>query len=202
MKNFFILLALFSSLTCYGQKLYKGNLLLENGSKVEGMIKIPTEYDKKVTIKKEGESKKEKIASDQIKKITLDFNGEQIYFVRESVENTFGKKVGPFWYQMLIEGYASLYVGGGHVYSNHKTGANVSDVSYYAKRPNEEIMSVIGVYFKGAFTVGKNTSFRISAAKYFEDSPEILAKINNKEYGLDDVAKLIEDYNNWKKSKK
>ncbi|MDR0659415.1 MAG: hypothetical protein LBG19_01150 [Prevotellaceae bacterium] len=61
----------------------------------------------------------------------------------------------------------------------------------YCMRPGESEATLL--FIEGG--VGMEAQFRKVAAEYFGDYPELVKKIEDKEYKREDIVEIIEDYN-------
>lgn len=76
---------------------------------------------------------------------------------------------------------------------------NVNDITFYAIRANEEAASYLGMYFtSGAMGINVNNTFRKLTSSYFADYPELVQRIENKEFKILEVPAVITAYNEWK----
>lgn len=105
------------------------------------------------------------------------------------------KRISNFgWYQVVERGVATLYVNGttmqGSI-SNPNSSAGFLD--YYVMRKGEPAAKMIA-NISGA---NNNQTFRAKAPLYFQDYPDLAAKIKSKEYTWKDLVPVVQQYNKW-----
>jgi hypothetical protein len=71
-------------------------------------------------------------------------------------------------------------------------------LDYYCIRDGEVAAKLI-CQVSGA---NNNQTFRAKAPLYFEDYPELAAKIESKEYTWRDLVPVVQEYNKWAANKK
>jgi len=154
-------------------------------------------YTEKILYKASLKNKPIKIDADELSKAVYKFdNGNERTFVRlKTYKGTQQKNIKrPYWYEMIIDGYVSLYsvpikVGSTNPYSCITNITELED--YYCKRPGESAATKIA-------SSGNNTIFKKQAQSYFSDCEELTTKIKNKEYKWKDLEEVIGIYNDWK----
>jgi hypothetical protein len=103
------------------------------------------------------------------------------------------------WYQVVERGIATLFVRGttmqGSVYNQN---SKASFLDYYVIRSGEPAAKMIA----NVAGANSNQTFRAKAPLYFEDYPELAAKIKSKEYTWKDLLPVIKEYNKWAAEKK
>ncbi|MBJ6118883.1 hypothetical protein JAO76_11805 [Pontibacter sp. BT310] len=129
---------------------------------------------------------KEKISSDGLSRIVFpQKDGEPALYESVYLKTITGKKSKePAWLQKLMDGPATLYCGGARMsFQQGSFTHNVTDISFYAIRANEEAASSLSVYFtSGAVGININNTFRKLASAYFADYPELVKRIEAKEF--------------------
>lgn len=182
--------------------------------KINGIVKFPGFASKKVKIKV-GESN-EKYASKDLDSIQIfDANKKLSYTFVWTKTKVYKKKGTEFkiikenWICKIIEGKASLYLGGEDYgikevkVKNEETNEKIKepkmevvskDVNHYLKRSNEDYPVLVSISSNG-FSAGFNVFFKEYGVYYFSDSPEIANKIQDKEYKYSDIEKVVNLYN-------
>lgn len=182
--------------------------------KISGLVKFPGSADKKVKIKVGEEN--EKYASKDLDSIQIfDGNKKLSYTFVWTKTKVYKKKGTEFkiidenWICKMIEGKASLYIGGEEYgikevkVDDEKTKEKVKeekmkvvsrDVNHYLKRSNEDYPVLVSMS-SNALSAGYNAFFREYGVYYFKDNPEIAKKIEDKEYKYDDIEKVVALYN-------
>jgi len=182
--------------------------------KISGIVKFPGFADKKVKIKVGEEN--EKFASKDLDSIQIfDANKKLWYTFVWTKTKVYKKKGTEFkiidenWICKMIEGKASLYMGGEQYgikevkVEDEKTKEKVKEekmkvvtkeVYHYLKRSNEDYPVLVSMS-SNALSAGYNAFFREYGVYYFKDSPEIAKKIEDKEYKYDDIEKVVTLYN-------
>lgn len=176
-------------------------ITFENGKTMKGFGKLAVKSSTGLIFLKFRKTKKD----NPIKFIFSDFKNVQIYdnhkitsylYVNVKDENE------PKVLEEVAAGNVSLYK---HVYqkqnpgfsgasfgsmgSGFSIGTNYIISNYYVKKGNEPV----------AFHLGSNQSFsknfKKEAADYFSDCPELVARIESKEFKILDLAEIIKFYN-------
>src|SRR5690606_15019144 len=209
MKYFLTLLVVIAS-TSFAHCQYdwsKGELVLKNGTSLNGLIKLPTVSKdliaingrEKVRFKTNKKSKTEKYDETQVKQIIFrPSDTETAYFEYVPISKN---KHGIF--KVITRGNATLYgktvsttssapmyMGGptGGVHPTHYMYSFNDYNEFYVMRENEAIASPL-------ITVRISRSFKNRAIEYFADCPAIVSKLEEKEYRKEDIKEMIEDYN-------
>jgi hypothetical protein len=186
----------------------------KNKQKISGIVRFPGFADKKVKIKVGEEN--EKYASKDLDSIQIfDANKKLSYTFVWTKTKVYKKKGTEFkiidenWICKMIEGKASLYIGGEEYgikevkvedekikekVKEEKMKVVSKDVNHYLKRSNEDYPVLVSMS-SNALSAGYNAFFREYGVYYFKDSPEIAKKIEDKEYKYDDIEKVVALYN-------
>jgi hypothetical protein len=194
----FTLVFLLFSTVSYSQKWSNCEISLQSDSTLKGFCIEPKMKDKIVkfkTLQTDKEIKKvnsAKIHSIKVNDLTL---LERVQTLKRNgnkkQENT------KFWLKSLRKGYASLYVG--------EVNANgITTTIWYMLKQNDTAAFYITMKYSGgmAMTVGANKEFRKNVIKCLYDYPELINRIENKEFNLDQISEVIGIYNTWKESQK
>ena len=208
-RSLLLLLSLSTCLTALAQKGFvEAKVTLKDGTIKKGLIKpMKTGSEKTLDYLANKEAEKEKIPTEQIEEYSIiDENGSARYVKRKEYNYTKTKvKPTAFWVQELVQGEASLYVSytpDSRIYTNNGMAHGMpSDITFYGMKKGDEAMTLIGVYFTGAFNLNANSSFRNQAAKFFEDEQKIVERIKNEEFKLVESVRLFEAYNELKGGK-
>lgn len=187
----------------YAEKYDNGKIIFTDGKSRTGLVET-TMGDAFVRFKSSKDSEPEKIESEKIKTIIYledDKKTTEVEYDRIKVYLGWGqKRISDFgWYQVVERGFATLYVKGttmqGSVYNpNSKAGF----LDYFVMRNGEPAAKMIA-NIAGA---NNNQTFRAKAPLYFQDYPELAAKIKSKEYTWKDLLPVIKEYNTWASKKK
>ncbi len=207
MKKALLLVWLLSSVVVYGEQFHPAKLVFTNGKTSNSLVKIPASGgDKYILIKASESAGKEKISSEELSKITFTpKDSDPVEYVREYTAVNGRQSKNPLWLQVVEKGPVTLYALGSSMMTSRggSFGHQVSDVTFYAKRANEQAATFVGQYFtQGAMSLNAGQLFRKHAGTYFADCATLAAKIENKEYKVTDMLAVVNDYNRWKKGKK
>ena len=210
MKNVLILILLFTSTYSMAQY-FEAELLMANGETMTGFAKLPSNgvLDTNVEFKKTNKGKVQKLAHDDLSQIIYTSKtGSQYLFERNSAVHlfkSFGKvyekeKVNKHW-MLLIHRNASLnQYSLAQRYRLDKKGRMTSitggnsfwgTIYFLFKRSSEDKAYIVSG--KG-FT---NGMVRKAMAIYFEDLPEFVARINNKEFKKSSVNEVADAYDSY-----
>ncbi|MFP5470566.1 MAG: hypothetical protein ACLGGV_03145 [Bacteroidia bacterium] len=199
MKNLLITLSLILvTLTTFSQDYYPIEITYKDGTVKIGEAKFLVSLnDKKIFFKNNGE---EEILSDELKSITYKIDGRIVVFDR--LPTYYGlkhNKIGPeSWLEVKVKGFATLYIvkaAVSHMAGGSKTGGVFTD--FYCYREGEAAAKLISSVGDAA----NNSTFKLFAAKYFSDYPELSEKIKSKVYKYDQIIEVVEEYNKWKENK-
>lgn len=181
----------------YAQKYLPATLHYTNGHTAKMLLKAAPPEGKSVTAKADEKAKKEKIASELLTKIVFDVeDSDPVVYEQHSLDLA-GRIRDKQWVQVLVNGPTFLYGQGGSM-GMMRAGMphSVTDVTFYARRSTEVHASFLGVHItSGAMPIGYNKQFRKFAGKYFSDSPELLERIENKEFKVSEAIQLVQEYN-------
>lgn len=206
MKNLLFAFLLLLSVSSYAKKYYPATVFYTTGGKAT-MLVVSPEYlqENQVLVKSTEQAKAEKLDGTTIAKIIYQVeNSDPVTYLRERFIVMGKAKDSHMWVQELLCGHASLYVkGGGMVITRAGAPHNIEDVTFYAKRKGEEGITYLGEYIvSGAFNVGATALFIKHAKAYFGDCPQLVTKLENKHYKVQEALAVVEDYNKLKQSKK
>ena len=206
MKQILILLFIVP-FALFGQKYQKGTLLFKNGKTLTCLLKPPSSpTDKKIETKISEDADKISYRSEELKSvIVLTGDSTEYEFSWQPSKKLLSDGLDYGWLYVIAKGYATLY-GSSDGYKINKKGELIEigrssgfsspDFGFYTRRPGEEYVTLIGIYSPA--TVGLNNYFRKSSAKYFSDSPEIVKRINAKEFKIGDIRLVVMEYNDLK----
>lgn len=229
-KFFLVMCALFitSAASCQiviyrfglGQQKADAVIFKKDKQQVKGVVQFPDFEDKKVKIKV-GENNEKYDASvidsiqifDADKKLSYTFLWTKTKVYKK--KGTEFKVIKERWLCKTMSGKASLYLAGEEYgikevkIKDEETKEKVKEakmqvvskeVNHYLKRKNEDYPILVSVS-SNAFSAGYNAFFRNFGVYYFNDSPEIAKKIEDKEYKYDDIEKVVNLYNQKSKKK-
>lgn len=204
LRSFLLLTALLVSFTITAQKkgYVKAKVIFNDGTVKEGHIKpMKSAVDKSLIFMADEDSDKEKLPTADLKEFSiLDENGSHRYLKRKSY-NYKKTKINDteFWVQELVKGKAFLYASytpDSRIYTGQGAAHGMpGDITFYGMKEGDEAISVIGIHFVGAFNVNTNNTFRKLASDFFKNDPEILARIEGKEWKVVECVTLFEEYN-------
>jgi len=202
-KRISILIALMLILNGgFAEKFYLGSITKINGDILTGYVSIPKNSDDKtVDFKGSEKSKETEIRSDSIRLISIHTKGGTI----SSLERIQVTKKSKGFVILVIEGYANLYLSGEGIsvnkegafspYSSFISGKDLPTFNYLALRKDEKAATILAVTSSSPTVFGLNNTFRTFASKYFSDYPELVKRIDKKEFTHDDVEKVVRIYN-------
>lgn len=182
-------------------------ITLNDGQVKSGKIKHPYDLNKKIEIIL-ASGEKVKIDNLQVKQVTvnhenglsLTFQNVTYYASSLKLNNKISKK--PKLMLVVMKELLTIYFDNGVSYTNMSSNGLITSTNYnnyYALREGEEAAYLISGYVNGQ--VNPNAIFKMTAAKYFEDYPELSKKISDKVYKYSDIITVCIEYINWKKSK-
>ena len=203
-----------------GQQKADAIIFKKDKQNVSGILHFPDFEDKKVKIKV-GENNEKYDASlidsiqifDAEKKLSYTFLWTKTKVYKK--KGTEFKVIKERWLCKTMNGKASLYLGGEEYgiknvkVKDEETNEKIKEakmevvskeVNHYLKRKNEDYPILVSVS-SNAFSAGYNAFFRNYGVYYFNDSPEIAKKIDEKEYKYDDIEKVVNLYNQKPKKK-
>lgn len=186
----------------FAQKFYPGSITKINGEIINGYFSLPkSATDKDIDFKENEKSKEREIKSDSIHLISIHTKGGDA----SSLERIQVTKKEKGFAIVIIEGFANLYLAGEGIsvnkegkfspYSSFISGKDLPTFNYLALRKNEKVATVIAVTSPSPTVFGLNNTFRVFASKYFADYPELVKRIDKKEFTHDDVEKVVKIYN-------
>lgn len=197
--SFFILL--FLSQNLLGQDLFAsmepGTLIFKDGTQIDGLVKI---IGNSVKYRASKEEDKIKYDYTQLYRVFFkDSNRQDFLYEYVKLEN-YEK---PQLLNVIVEGYLMLYSNTQNYYNSGGMGFSMgmgggmyfgggggSSTSYYIKRPNESFATFFMVY--GSIPP---QSFKKVVRSYFADCPELVEKVNKKEFRKSDFMSVVEFYN-------
>jgi hypothetical protein len=194
------------STTIFAQDFQQATITFKDGKEKTGLVKASSVGTYNIIFKPTESGSKEKISSNELSRIVFpQKDAEPALYEPVYLLTITGKKSKePTWLQKLMDGPVSLYCSGGRM--SFQRGAfthNVNDITFYAIRKDEEAASNLGVYFtSGAMGININNNFRKLASAYFADYPELVKRIENKEFKILEVPAVITAYNEWKEGQK
>jgi hypothetical protein len=188
----------FTSLTSLADSYYDATVFFTNGKSRKGLIEstLGTDY---ILFKNSKDSKEEKIEASTVSRLIFSIKNETREFHILKVYLGWGQKriSDPMWLKVVEKGVATLYVN--HTTMTSQNGLNSAGFQdYYVIRSGEPAAKMIA----NVSSANNNQTFRAKAPLYFEDYPELAAKIKSKEYTWKDLATVIQEYNKWAAKKK
>lgn len=193
MKKILILFALFLSLTAHAATYYDATIVFTNGKSKTGLVESPFggEY---IFFKSSKDAQAEKIEASTVSKITFTIEKEKKEYHQLKVYLGWGQTriSEPMWLEVVVKGRATLYVNRTTMSSANKLNS-AGFLDYYCIRAGEPAAKMIA----NVSTMNNNQTFRAKAPLYFQDYPELAAKIKSKEYTWKDLIPVVEEYNKW-----
>ncbi|MDO4228411.1 MAG: hypothetical protein Q4C98_01225 [Capnocytophaga sp.] len=178
----------------------RGTIYKSDKTQIEGKITSPLSPQQgNIKIRTSGKNIKTK--SHEIDSIVFDNQAKTtiIYSPTISLSNYNNiKNKKPEWLEVVIKGEFLLYK---NTYLEHRKEYSKSTTQYYLKRKNEPFPALIGVKTNEPIPSTNDRSFNKNLEKYFSDQPEILQKIKEKEYNLNEMHLLVNKYNELVNSK-
>ena len=193
-KKLLLTIVLFS--TILGAQNQKATLYFRDGTKLKGLAKL-IRGGTEVKYRKDKKSKVIVYNSQKIDKITIRQSDIDVPYQYKIIK----KKSHPTLLEILKIGKVTLYrtvninyYGEFYPYgaAGPRTGGGYSRtvIYYYASKNNSDFVTRLG---KRGSLLSKN--FRKSIIKYFNDCPELVAKIKSKEFRKRDIVEIVEFYN-------
>ncbi len=179
-----------------------GTVYKKDGSKIEGLIKIPNKSSTKnvnIELNKKNKIKMKSTDIDSI--IIIPPNTTEEIFLTYTKTKAFPPfslkryiEAQNYWLRRIIKGEMSLY------YAKDVTRyqkAPVVVTNFYGYRKGDEYPKFLHQDEILLVSIGENATFRKYISKYFENDPEMLDKINTKEYKADlaGIMQMVTDYN-------
>ena len=202
-KRTSMLIALLMTLNFgFAQKYFPGSITKINGDTINGYIRIPKyAVDKTVDYRISEKSVERTIKSDSVHLIAIQTKKGAI----NTLERIPVSKKSKGFAILLIDGYANLYFAGEGISVNKEgeiavktsyyVGRDLPTFNYLALRKDEKVATTLAVWSPSPTVFGLNNTFRVFASKYFADYPELVKRIDNKEFSHDDVEKVVKIYN-------
>lgn len=193
MKNILALFIVLFSVTTYGAKYYDATVVLADGKSKTGLVESPFggQY---IFFKASKDAAIEKLDNASVTQIIFTIDGEKKEYHQLKVYLGWGQKriSDPMWLQVVEKGIATLYVN--QTTMSSANGLNKAGfLDYFVIRAGEPAAKMIA----NVSTMNNNQTFRAKAPLYFQDYPELAAKIESKEYTWKDLTTVVQEYNNW-----
>ncbi len=135
----------------------------------------------------EGEKKERKIYKDDIKQLVV---GTDVYHFL-SIHYKYSAGVETKIYQVLLEGPLTLYA---QTYVQTQTLSPGGQMSGTGEIYHEYFLKKKGIE---AIKEISRIGFKKNILKYVDHCDTLSLKIRNKEYGFDDLKKIVVEYNDW-----
>jgi hypothetical protein len=212
MKSILSLVIFIITITVQAHEFYTAKVLLLNGNVIEGQATLPDNVLLKTSIEIKENNITSTIESNDIYQILYVINGNNYFFERNNVgitQKAFEKhrtnySTGKEWYLVIFsDDSIKAYISSQYYYvdkekgiiSTHSfEGRNINfGTSYLLKRPNEDAPTVITM--EGI----SNSKFREWASSYFEETPELVTRINKKEFKNSRIEELALAYASYQK---
>jgi len=185
MRQIVIIALLLTGFNSYA-KYYPGTLLFENGKSREGFIEA--NLGDVVLFKGWMDAEPEEIPAAGIKTIWIKTNGghkmhEYHYLL---VDISSGRVSSRMWLKLVEKGTVTLFVYETIVQQNGSD--KVEPLYYYCLREGKQLAKLIATHSNNLLFISKATQF-------FADNPELVEKIESKEYTWKNVQELVQAYN-------
>jgi hypothetical protein len=199
MKHFLIsLVVLFLSFTSYADTWYEATVVFTNAKSKTGLVENTLGTDH-ILFKASKDAKEEKIESSSVSGVIFKIKDKSVEYHLRKVYLGWGQKriSDPMWLEVVEKGIATLYVAGSTMSS--RNGLNKAGFQdYYCIRAGEPAAKMIA----NISSMNNNQTFKAKAPLYFQDYPELAAKIKSKEYTWKDLTAVVQEYNKWVSKKK
>ncbi len=200
-----ILIILFFNNLGYSQKYFPGEVILKNGTKLTGLLYLPFVLNQKSIYYKSTEKAVErKIKSDSVNRLSMISDGGK---TNTLVNIVYSKRKKDNGFVLLVtEGFANLYFNGDNGISVDKhgdlipmatsvAGRSMPEFYYYIQCKDEQYPTLLAITSPSKTMFGQTRTFRKAAAEYFHDWPELVNRINDKEFTVNDIEKVVSLYN-------
>lgn len=198
MKSLIQFLLFFVSFNLVAADYQQAKIVFQDGKSRSGLA--DTDFGGKYLLfKTKKDSEAEKIEVETLSKIIYTIKEKTFEYHRHKVYLGWGQKriSDPTWLEVVERGNATLYVISTTMSSaNGLNKAGFQD--YYCLREGEPAAKLICQIA----SANNNQTFRAKAPLYFEDYPELAAKIKSKEYTWRDLVPVIQEYNKWASAQK
>lgn len=216
-KNLFLFILLLC-FTSYAAEKYKADVLFINGATANGYAELPSNKttDGAINLSESKNGKSTRYKFEDIDKIVYHTDsGNKFLFVRSKIRQVWKTKrktkerVRQFtqWHVLVSSTpYISMYYMGDKFYidDNDNIVAVATQNSFRMgtiivsfKRPEEELVTQIAIQVSGTFG-GQGKMFRQITAAYFSDVPELVQRIENKEFRVINYREVFEAYVQYK----
>lgn len=199
MKNLLLICILFLSVASYGAKYQDATVVFTDGKSKKGLVENPFGGEF-IFFKASEDATVEKLESSRIASITFTIKGEKKEYHQVKVYLGWGQKriSNIKWLEVVEKGIATLYVEGSRMSTGSNQLNSAGFLDYFVIRAGEPAAKMIA----NVSTMNNNQTFRAKAPQYFQDYPELAAKIESKEYTWKDLVPVIQEYNKWAAKKK
>jgi len=193
------------SVSAHSGRFSRAKLVYTDGSITEGVAMEPLyPQAKHITFRTHLKAEDKNIPSSVLSRVVYYEGADSIVFERlASIKMINRRKTKrPIWMIQLVEGYVSLYyfiyqnvhpIG----FSSHGTASHVSfgTLHYACIRKDEPAATIVSMSVIGGLSINNNGRFRSKAPSYFENYPELSAKIRRREYTYKDIVHVVNRYN-------
>jgi hypothetical protein len=199
MKKLLIIIFLFGSFAAHAGEFLEATLVFLDGKSKKGFVESPFGGNS-ISYKATKDAKEEKFDAATVSKIIFRNKEGDNEFQQLKVYLGWGQKriSEPMWLQVVEKGKATLLVNSTTMQSGANSLNTAGFLDYYCIRDGEVAAKLI-CQVSGA---NNNQTFRAKAPLYFEDYPELAAKIKSKEYTWRDLVPVVQEYNKRAGNKK
>jgi hypothetical protein len=200
----FLFLCFLSFLHTQAANYVPAKIYLRNGTVKSGLANLlNSNRDKTVKFKTGESSSDETILATDISSLIYSVGEEEYAF--EYLKNykfnnkTLAKET---WHLVMLKGFVTLYISG---FSDMKVKKadlifTFVETKYYTvRRKDEQVVTILVLqWLQGGVD---NNYFLKRAKDYFSDYPDLVEKLDKKEFSWEDVGKIVTLYNEWKDKK-
>ena len=202
-RAFFLFLFVSISSQVLAAKFIPAKLIFTDGKVLTGFATAPDKpTDRRIAFRATENGEKVIYDSELLKTIVLTYEDGVNEYDRLKTYNFSGKKlVDPVWLLVISRGYTTLYFAlkeGQTMMRSTGMSTAPADKYWLCMREGEEGASIV------SWVIGKinaNGTFKVKAAEYFKDYPQLAAKIEAKTYTYKDIDEVVKEYNAWKAPK-
>lgn len=193
---FTFLILLFQTISA--SELITCKLIMSDNTERFGQAMKPNMLDKTIDFVSKN-SERIILKSDEIKSIEFTEDGKTVRFERILTYRNYSNKninKTKSWLEVKNSGYVTLYFG-------FQRGINTPNMNlWYCLRKDETVAYFISMKYSGGLvmTVGTGSEFVKNASFYFSDYPDLVSKIQSKEYKFNDLSTIVDVYNKWKEN--
>jgi hypothetical protein len=216
MKTYIFCLFLIISLISKATDFYPARVILIDGSSISGFSSIPSNgaFSKKIKFKTKKNTNIANYKAGDVHQLIINLDEENTYIFESGTRAFVGKKYlkkskdrctdkKKSWF--LVTSYSDKITTYkyGDSYKIKKTNTMVvksknsggwASIYLLVKRSDESCMAMMGEISYGAKVIGQEKTFRKSTRRYFADQPVLVDRIQKKEFKIEDLQILVNEY--------